>query len=106
MGNNNSEEKINESNSTEASKDAVTSSANNKGDNKNQSVKNKQRGVVTDCLSLALRDEPSVDGKLISTLTVLEQVEINNPKSTDDFYKVLTKDGDEGYCMKKFITVK
>ena len=34
------------------------------------------------------------------------EVEIDLGNSTDDFYKICTASGAEGYCQKEFITIK
>lgn len=63
------------------------------------------RGVVTDCRYLNVREAPDQDAAVLTTIKALSEVLIDEPESTDDFYKVCTETGIEGYCMKKFIAV-
>lgn len=63
-------------------------------------------GVVTDCLRLNVRKEPSPDGKVLAVIDTLSEVvvDINSPSET--FYKVCTAAGIEGFCMKKYIALR
>lgn len=63
-------------------------------------------GVVIDCQKLNMRKEPSSDAEVIGTIAVGSEVSIDEAASTEDFYKVCTAAGAEGFCMKKFISVK
>lgn len=72
---------------------------NSKGDEK-------VSGIVTNCLSLAVRSEPAIESKCLVALPVLASVDIDKTKSTDDFYRINTEDGIDGYCKKQFITLK
>lgn len=63
-------------------------------------------GVVTDCLKLNVRKEPSLDADILCEITALSSVVVEEDKSTADFYKVCTEAGIEGYCMKKYIAVQ
>lgn len=63
-------------------------------------------GIVHNCAKLNLRRSPlkDDDGKnIVSVLVADTAVIIDDEKSTDEFYKVTTEDGLEGYCMKQFI---
>ena len=63
-------------------------------------------GTVHNCAKVNLRRSPykDSDGKNIITSLILgTAVIIDDEKSTDEFYKVTTEDGLEGYCMKQFI---
>lgn len=62
-------------------------------------------GVVNNCTRLNLRKQPSTTSKVINILDSGDKVEIDDANSTEDFYKVLTESGIEGYCMKEYITV-
>jgi len=64
------------------------------------------KGVVTDCEKLRVRKAPKADATVISMIDVDAEVKIDKAASTEEFYKVTTAAGVEGYCMKKFITVK
>lgn len=60
-------------------------------------------GVVTDCVHLRLRREPS--GNVIDLLDAGDEVLVDMLQSTDKWYKVYTKDDLDGFCMKEFITI-
>ena len=62
-------------------------------------------GVVTGCSKLYVRTEPNKDSKPLCIINQNAEVVINE-KTTGDFYKVCTSAGVEGYCMKKFISIK
>lgn len=63
-------------------------------------------GVVENCNKLNVREKPSLDSTIICEINSQTELMIDESKSTDDFYKVLTVSGLEGFCMKKFITVQ
>ena len=67
---------------------------------------NKVVGVVTECESLNVRSEPNTECEVVSVLRVGSEVIVYEEDSTDDFYKVCTSAGLDGYCMKQYITVK
>ena len=60
-------------------------------------------GVVTDCVHLRLRRDPG--GKVIALLDAGDEVLVDTLQSTDEWYKVYTKDDLDGFCMKEFITI-
>lgn len=62
-------------------------------------------GVVTDCLKLNIRKEPSKDSEVAAIVTCLDELMIDLDASTDDWYAVYTAAGIEGFCMKKFVAV-
>ena len=62
-------------------------------------------GVVT-CLRLHIHTEPNVDSEVVCKIRYLTEVEIDLNSSTDDFYKVYTETGAEGYCKKGEVTLK
>lgn len=67
------------------------------------------RGVVTDCLKLNVRSSPENDptnGNVLGTIECLTGVLIDEAASTEEFYKVKTESGLEGFCMKKYIAVE
>lgn len=63
-------------------------------------------GNVTGCTKLNVRQEPVADGAIIGTLPVSTEVMIDEAESTEDFYKICTASGMEGYCIKEYITVQ
>jgi len=60
-------------------------------------------GRVFGCTSLNVRKAPKTNAVVICTINCHAEVEIDELESTDDFYKICTASGVEGYCMKKFI---
>ena len=58
-------------------------------------------GIVTDCLSLSIREEPDSDGKVIGTVDALSELMID-----EGFYKVCTEAGVEGFCSKRYVAVR
>lgn len=63
-------------------------------------------GVVSGCDKLRVRKAPSLSAGVVCIINESSAVVIDDACSTTEFYKVCTEAGVEGYCMKKFITVK
>ena len=63
-------------------------------------------GVVTNCNKLNVREEPSLEAGIICEVDSQTELMIDERESTDEFYKVFTASGLEGFCMKKFISVQ
>ena len=61
---------------------------------------------VVDCLRLSIYSKPDIDSEIVCKIRYLTEVEIDLDYSTDEFYKVCTESGAEGFCMKKFIALK
>lgn len=64
-----------------------------------------QFGVVTNCLLLNVRKEPSLKAEVLFTMSALTEPELDLEKSTKDWYKVRFA-GNEGFCLKKYIALK
>lgn len=62
-------------------------------------------GIVTNCLYLNVRKRPDINADVAVVIDALTQVVVDLDASTEDFYKVVTSDGIEGFCMKKYITL-
>lgn len=62
-------------------------------------------GLVSNCANLRIRKEPDDKAEVLGMISVNTEVMIDEDKSTDEFYKVYTDSGLEGFCMKQFITV-
>lgn len=60
-------------------------------------------GVVVNCAKLNVRVEPNLNGEIICVLDVMSEIEIDVTKSTDEWLKICTATGVEGYCMRKFV---
>ena len=65
----------------------------------------KNLGKVVDCVRLNVREEPSTKASVVFEINVGSTVFIDETCSTDEFYKICTEHGVEGYCMKKFIEI-
>lgn len=63
-------------------------------------------GIVTDCLLLNIREEPDLDGKIIGTVDALSELVVDTDASNDEFYKVCTEAGVEGFCMKRYVAIR
>lgn len=66
----------------------------------------KVSGIVVDCNRLNIRTKPSINSKPVGNVTVNSEVTINLNQSNDEWLKVITKDGVEGFCMKKYVKIK
>lgn len=69
-------------------------------------MKNFVSGVVTSCLKLNVRKAPSADGEVLTIIDASSKVMVDVDSSTEQFYKVFTEASIEGFCMKKYITLK
>lgn len=66
-------------------------------------------GIVNGCEMLNVRSESNVDSDVLSIIPKGTEIEVDLQESTDDFYKVKLPVeflNVNGYCMKKFITIK
>lgn len=62
-------------------------------------------GVVSDCLKLNIRKEPSMSAPVIATVPVDTEVEIDPEKlyETNEWFYIYTAAGIEGYCVAEYI---
>lgn len=63
-------------------------------------------GKIRDCDKLNVREEPTVESKVLCKLDKLSEVQIDKSNSTRDFYRIITSTGINGYCMKKYMSIK
>ena len=70
-----------------------------------QELKEPVLGIVHQCLTLNVREEPDKDSGIVCSIQCLTEVMVDEEESTQDFYKICTASGIEGYCMKKYISV-
>ena len=66
----------------------------------------KVMGKVIDCKKLRVRESASAEAPVVCEIPVDSEVLIDESGSTEEFYKVCTESGAEGYCMKKFIALE
>lgn len=63
-------------------------------------------GFVTNCKKLNVREKPRTDATIICEVDYQTELVIDEKESTEEFYKVCTAAGIEGFCMKKFIAIQ
>lgn len=68
-------------------------------------VDNMQIGVVN-CLRLHIHSEPNLDSEIVCKVRYLTEVVIDPDSSTEEYYKICTAIGAEGFCQKDLITIK
>lgn len=62
-------------------------------------------GVVANCSRLNIRRYPSAEADIVCEIKAGTEVMIVEDESTDEFYKIYTMTGLEGFCMKNYINV-
>lgn len=63
------------------------------------------KGMVQNCKSLNIRQEPNVKAKIIGVVFKGDFLLIDHDRDTDDFYGIKSPNGAEGYCMKAYIGI-
>lgn len=62
-------------------------------------------GLVGNCARLNVREEPNIMANVVMVLEAGSEVQLASEESINDFYKVTTADGREGYCMCDYINI-
>ena len=62
-------------------------------------------GVVTECVKLRVRSTPEIADNVLTEIILASEVLVDLKESTDEFYKITTEAGVEGYCMKRYINI-
>ena len=62
-------------------------------------------GKISGFEKLYVRKEASKDSEPVGIVTDKDDISIDITHSTDDFYKVITSNGLEGYCVKEFVKI-
>ena len=62
-------------------------------------------GVVVDCARLNVRKHPSRGAEVVCEIGRGTPLVIDEDASTDDFYKICTVTGIEGFCVKDFVSI-
>ena len=62
-------------------------------------------GRVDNCARLNVRKEPNIKSEIVEVIDAETDVEIIEVASTEEFYRVKTSDGVEGFCMKDYVIV-
>lgn len=63
-------------------------------------------GVVTNCAKLNVRAEPDATAKIVCVLDAMSEIQIDVAQATDEWLKIYTTTGVEGYCMRKFVDAR
>ena len=63
-------------------------------------------GVVDNCLRLNIREKPSIDAEILTSLAAGSEVRLLKNEIENGFYKICTASGLEGYCMCEYIVLK
>lgn len=63
-------------------------------------------GIVVDCNSLNVREEPSRKANVLTILMAGTEVQVAADEMLDEWYHVYTASGLDGFCMKKYIAFK
>lgn len=63
-------------------------------------------GVVVGCAKLNVRSKPAVDADVLTILDVSAEIVIDPARSTNEWVKVTTASGIDGFCMRKFVKTK
>ena len=63
-------------------------------------------GTVSGCAKLNVRAKPAVDGDVLAVLEANSKVEIDPARSTNEWLKITTAAGVNGFCMRKFVNAK
>ena len=61
---------------------------------------------IVDCSSLNIRCAPSIDADIMCSVGSRTSLQVELAKSTDDWFKVCTPAGIDGYCMRKYVRIK
>lgn len=69
-------------------------------------VNNTINGFVDNCYKLNIRKAPDTLSTVIAVVEANEKFEIDDTKSTDDWYYVSNNDGVSGYCLKQYIRIE
>ena len=61
------------------------------------------RGIVANCKLLNVREKPDKESNSLCVIKEGDEVQIKMSESSDNWYKVVTVTGIEGYCMKQYM---
>ena len=62
-------------------------------------------GTVMDCSSLNIRAKSNVNSEIIATVKAGTELLIDKDESVNEWYKVCTEAGIEGFCMKRYVSI-
>lgn len=61
---------------------------------------------IVNCLRLHIHSEPNEDSEVVCKVRYATELAIDLDESTEDFYKIYTAIGAEGFCQKDLVTIK
>lgn len=61
------------------------------------------KGVVTGCAKLNVRAEPNTHADVVCVLDADTEIEVDVNNSNNEWFKICTAIGMEGYCMRKYV---
>lgn len=63
-------------------------------------------GTVFNCAKLNVRSKPDTDAEVLTILDTNAEVVIDPARSINDWLKITTAAGVEGFCMRKYVSAK
>lgn len=60
-------------------------------------------GTVINCTKLNVRAEPDSKSDVLCVLDVKSEIKIDVGESTNDWFRICTATGVDGYCMRKYV---
>lgn len=60
-------------------------------------------GTVVNCKVLNVRKTPSIEGDIIGVVYAGDKLKLDIVKSTNDFYRIVSPNGNYGYCMRDYV---
>lgn len=63
-------------------------------------------GIVTGCAKLNVREHPDLKADALCILSASSEVKVVEDEVFDKWYHVFTDAGVEGFCMKRYISIK
>lgn len=60
---------------------------------------------VSNCLRLHIHEESDLKSPIVCKVRYLTELLIDTENSTEEFYKVYTVSGAEGFCEKELVTI-
>lgn len=63
-------------------------------------------GTVMDCSSLNIRSKSNINSEIIATVKAGTELLIDKDESVNEWYKVCTEAGIEGFCMKRYVSIR
>lgn len=63
-------------------------------------------GIVVNCAKLNVREQMNANSAILCVLPVSSEVKVITNEVHDDWCHVFTTSGVDGFCMKKYISIK